>query len=160
MVITKEEIRTLLNKLQNDNKCKFDLCYLNEKNPNPFEWKTVIEGVQGSIYENGFYMLKIIFSENYPEDPPSVYFLNKIFHPHIHSGGHVCICPDKKDILTVLDRVENMFLDYDNDLDHAYNEEPRILCQKNKEQFIKKAQEWVNAYAKLEDLDPLYDIYC
>ena len=26
------------------------------KNPNPFEWKTVIEGVQGSIYENGFYI--------------------------------------------------------------------------------------------------------
>ena len=61
MVITREEIRTLLNKLQNDKNCKYDFDYFDEKEKNPFVWKTVLEGSQGSIYENGFYMLKITY---------------------------------------------------------------------------------------------------
>ena len=79
MGLTKEEIKTLLNKLQNDPNNRFDLDYFNEKNPNPYEWKTVLEGSQGSIYENGYYMLKITFPQNYPDSCPSVTFLNKIF---------------------------------------------------------------------------------
>ena len=160
MVVTKEEIRTLLNKLQNDRNCKYDFDYLNERNPNPFEWKTVIEGSQGSIYENGFFMLKIVFTENYPETKPEIYFLTKIFHPHIHSGGHVCINPNKYDIVSLMDEVENMFIDYDANIEHAYGEEPRNLILKDKQKFITKAQEWVMNYAKLDDLNILYDKYC
>jgi len=157
MVITKEEIRTLLNKLQNDPNNRFDFDYFSEKNKNPFEWKVVLEGSQGSIYENGYYMLKIVFSENYPNSCPSVYFMNKIFHPHIHSSGSACIHPEKNDILSVMECVENMFFYYDADLSHAYGEEPRTTLEKNRDQFIQKAQEWVYQYAKIEDLDKFYD---
>ena len=160
MVVTKEEIRTLLNKLQNDRNCKYDFDYLNESNPNPFEWKTVIEGSQGSIYENGFFMLKIVFTENYPETKPEIYFLTKIFHPHIHSSGHVCINPNKYDIVSLMDKVENMFIDYDANIEHSYNEEPHKLIVKDKVEFKKKAEEWVQNYAKLDDLNILYDKYC
>ena len=160
MVLTKEEIRTLLNKLQNDCNCKYDFDYFNEKEKNPLEWKTVLEGCQGSIYEDGFYMLKIVFTENYPEVTPSVYFLNKIFHPHISSSGSACIKkPTNKnyDIITLMDVVENMFIDYDKDIDHAYSEKPRELYEQNPEEFIKEAKKWVSEYAKLEDLDKFYD---
>ena len=54
MPVTKEEIRTLLNKLQNDPNNRFDFDYLSDKNKNPFEWKAILEGSQGSIYENGY----------------------------------------------------------------------------------------------------------
>ena len=108
MVITKEEIRTLLNKLQNDPNNRFDFDYFSEKNKNSFEWKVVLGGSQGSIYENGYYMLKIVFSESYPSSCPRVYFLNKIFHPHIHSSGSACIRPENNDILSVMECVENM----------------------------------------------------
>ena len=157
MVVTKEEIRTLLNKLQNDPNNRFDFDYYSEKNKNPFEWKVVLEGSIGSIYENGYYMVKIIFNENYPNSRPSVYFMNKIFHPHIHSSGSACIHPEKNDILSVMECVENMFFYYDADLSHAYGEEPRTTLEKNRDEFIRKAQEWVNQYAKLEDLDKFYD---
>jgi ubiquitin-protein ligase len=157
MVITKEEIRTLLNKLQNDKNCKYDFDYFDEKEKNPFVWKTVLEGSQGSIYENGFYMLKITFSESYPEEQPSVVFLNKIFHPHISSSGSACIVPPKKDILTVMDTVEDMFLEYDKDIDHAYGQDPKKYYVENPNKFIEEAKKWVREYAKLEDLDKYYD---
>lgn len=157
MVITKEEIRTLLNKLQNDPNNRFDFEYFSEKNKNPFEWKVVLEGSQGSIYENGYYMLKIVFSESYPSSYPRVYFLNKIFRPRIHSGGSACIHSENNDILSVMECVENMFFYYDADLNHAYPEEPRETLEKNRDEFIRKAQEWVNQYAKIDDLDKFYD---
>jgi ubiquitin-conjugating enzyme E2 S len=158
MVVSKEEIRTLLNKLQNDPNNRFDFDYLSEKNKNPFEWKTVLEGSTGSIYENGYYMVKIVFNENYPTSCPAVFFLNKIFHPHIHSSGSACIHPEKYDILSVMECVENMFFYYDADLSSAYGEEPRKTLESNRDEFIKKAQEWVRQYAKLEDLDKFYDL--
>jgi ubiquitin-protein ligase len=158
MVVTKEEIRTLLNKLKNDPNNRFDFDYLSDKEKNPFEWKAILEGSQGSIYENGYYMVKIVFNESYPSSCPSVYFLNKIFHPHIHSSGTACIHPERNDILSVMECVENMFFYYDADLDHAYAEEPRTTLERNKEEFIKKAQEWVRQYAKIEDLDKFYDL--
>ena len=157
MVLTKEEIRTLLNKFQNDINCKYDFNFLNEKKPDPFEWKTVLEGPPGSIYEDGFFMIKIKFNENYPQSRPSITFLNKIFHPHINSSGSACIVPTSNDIITVLDTVENMFIDYDADIDHAYGEEPSRLYKEDPQKFIDKAKEWVRAYAKLDDLDKFYD---
>ena len=157
MVVTAEEMKALLNKYQNDPTCRYDLAYFSETNENPFEWKAILEGTQGSIYEDGFYMIKIIFDTNYPESRPSVYFLNKIFHPHVSSSGSACILPSKNDIISVLEAVESMFLDYDVGVDHAYCEEPKSLLKENPDKFVQKAKEWVQAYAKLEDLDQFYD---
>ena len=157
MPITAEELKALLNKFQNDPTCRYDLGYFSETNENPFEWKAILEGTQGSIYEDGFYMIKIVFTQNYPENRPNIYFLNKIFHPHVNSSGSACIVPCKNDIISVLETVESMFLDYDADIDHAYGEEPRSLFKENPDKFVQKAKEWVQAYAKLEDLDQFYD---
>jgi len=157
MGLTKEEIKTLLNKLQNDPNNRFDLDYFNKKNPNPYEWKTVLEGTKGSIYENGYYMLKITFPQNYPDSCPSVTFLNKIFHPHVSDSGSACIHPVSNDIIDVLNCVENMFIDYDADIDHAYRHIPTQTYKKDVNEFIQTAQKWVRDYAKIEDLDKFYD---
>ena len=157
MGLTKEQIKALLNKLQNDPDNRFDLDYFNEKNPNPYEWKTILEGSQGSIYENGFYMLKINIPENYPDSCPSVTFLNKIYHPHVSNSGNACIHPESNDILAVLECVENMFTYYYADIDHAYGHEPTQTYKKDVNEFIRIAQQWVRDYAKIDDLDKFYD---
>ena len=161
MTCTEEYMAGLLNQYQNDPECRFDLDYLSEKDPNPFQWKALLEGLQGSIYEGGFYMVKIIFPDNYPESRPSLYFLNKIFHPHVEKNSlSICIesCPEKG-ILPLLDVVENMFSDYDADLKHAFPQEPRQLLQSNqRDEFIKKAKEWVRNYAKASDIEQFYDL--
>ena len=154
---TKEEMKTLLNKLQNDPNNRFDVDYFSEKEQNPFIWKAILEGTQGSIYENGYYMLKITFSESYPDSRPSVCFLNKIFHPHVSDGGSACIHPENNEILSVLEAVENMFIYYDADIDHAYGHVPTQTFKKDQNEFIRIAKEWVKEYAKIEDLDKYYD---
>ena len=108
MSCTEESMNSLLNELQNSPDCRFQFDYLSEKKPNPFEWKCLLEGLQGSIYEGGFYMVKIIFPTNYPNSRPEVYFLNKILHPHVSSTGRCCIVPLQNDIISVMKTVENM----------------------------------------------------
>ena len=52
MGVTKKDLMDLLNDLQNDENCRFCLDYWDEENPNPFEWKLLLEGKQETIYEN------------------------------------------------------------------------------------------------------------
>ena len=152
---TEVSMRELLNELQNSLECRFELDYLSKKNPNPFEWKALIEGLQGSIYEGGYYMVKIIFDKNYPTSRPEVYFLNKIFHPHVsESSLRACIFPTKNDIISVLEAVENMFMDYKMNLEHSYSNKAQELLLNNKDdEFITTVKQYVRDYAKLEDLD-------
>ena len=159
MTTKSEELKLLLNKLQNDQDCEFEFDYLSEKEPNPFEWKTVLEGTQDTIYEGGYYMLKIIFPEDYPTNTPQVYFLNKIFHPHISSSnGEACIVPPSNDIKDVMMTVRNMFVDYGKNIEHAYPGEPKKLYKTDRPKFEYTVREWVSAYAKLEDIDKYYDL--
>ena len=154
---SKEKMQELFNQKQNDKKFAYDVDYF-ESDENPFEWKALLEGTQGSIYEGGFYMIKIIFPKNYPKSRPSAYFLNKIFHPHVKIGsswnGACCIVPLNNDIKSVLDAVSNMFIDHNVDFNHGYNEEPAdLLINKKENEFIEKAKLWVREYAKLEDIE-------
>lgn len=159
MTSKEEELKSLLNDLQNSDDCRFQLDYYSEKEPKAFEWKCLIEGLQGSIYEGGYYMLKIEFPENYPIGQPEAYFLNKIFHPHVSSVGRACIHPPNHDIISVLESVENMFVDYKMNLNQSYsNEAARLLKEEKEDEFIKKAKEYVKAYAKLNDIEKYYDL--
>ena len=154
---TKESMIQLMNKMQNDKRFGYDVDYF-ESEDNPFVWKALLEGTQGSIYEGGFYMIKIIFPKNYPKSRPSAYFLNKIFHPHVKIGsswnGGCCIVPTKNDIKSVLDAVSNMFIDHEVEHEHGYGEEPeKLLREKKENEFIEKAKAWVREYAKVEDIE-------
>ena len=164
MPSTRESMEALLNEMKNNPNSRFDVDYYSEKSPNPFEWKALLEGTQGSVYEGGYYMIKIIFTTNYPESRPSVYFLNRIFHPHVYIGGNIwrgtaCIKPLGNNITSVLEAVENMFIDHDADIGHGYGEEPeQLLRDKKTGQFEEKAKQWVREYAKLEDIEQYYDL--
>lgn len=48
-------------------------------------------GPVDSEYEGGIFNLKVKFPPNYPFEPPSVQFVDKIFHPNISTDGRICI---------------------------------------------------------------------
>ena len=164
MSSTKESMKALLNKMQNGQQSRFNVDYYSDKNKDPFLWKVLFEGTIGSIYEGGFFMVKIQFTSDYPNSRPSAYFLNKIFHPHVLIGdvnnfrGDICLNIKNTDINSVLVAIESMFIDYDKDVDHAYGEDPRKTFNESRDKFIEKAKEWVRLYAKLEDIDKFYDL--
>ena len=53
-------------------------------------WNFIIIGPPDTLYEGGLFSGKIIFTKEYPNKPPHVYF-NNIIHPNIFSDGRVCI---------------------------------------------------------------------
>ena len=165
MTSNKESMKSLLNTMQN--KSIFNVDLYSEKEDDPFKWKVLFEGPLGSIYEGGFFMVKIVFSPDYPQSRPSAYFMNRIFHPHVYIGdinnfkGDICLNIVNKDINSVLFAILEMFNLYDKDVDHGYTwEEPAKLFKENngREKFIAKAKNWVRQYAKLEDIDKFYDL--
>ena len=93
---TREKMEKLLNEMKTKPNSRFDVDYYSEKDKNPYVWKVFFEGPKDSIYKGGFYMVKVVFDENYPISMPQPYFMNKIFHPHVgQSSLSCCIVPKK-----------------------------------------------------------------
>lgn len=61
------------------------------KSDNILHWNAVIFGPQNTIWDGGVFKLTIEFSEDYPNKPPVVKYISKIFHPNGKIGsGLVC----------------------------------------------------------------------
>ena len=152
MVVTRRELMDLLNELQNDENCRFCLDYWGEVAQNPFEWKLLLEGKQQTLYENGYFIIKIIFSESYPETMPTIYFKTKIYHANIRlDDGYVCIKPSSYDILDVLDCLDNIF-DSCNAITGGFSPQ-RDEWKNNRSKYEETAKEYVRKYATLENHD-------
>ncbi|CRH01637.1 ubiquitin-conjugating enzyme E2, putative [Plasmodium relictum] len=55
-------------------------------------WIVQYVGLENTIYANEVYKIKIIFSNDYPLKPPTVYFLQKPpKHTHVYSNGDICL---------------------------------------------------------------------
>lgn len=59
---------------------------------NIYEWKVMIEGVAGTLYEGGLFPAILSFPKEYPNKPPQMRFLTPNFwHPNVYPDGRVCI---------------------------------------------------------------------
>ena len=54
-------------------------------------WKGYIEGPPDTPFEKGKFHIQFTFDEDYPFKPPSVKFLQSIFHPNIYRDGKICV---------------------------------------------------------------------
>ena len=55
------------------------------------KWEAVIFGPDDTDWEGGIFKLLIHFTEEYPNKPPIVKFLTKMFHPNIYQNGEICL---------------------------------------------------------------------
>jgi len=51
----------------------------------------VIQGPEGTPYENGIFKLELNIPDRYPNDPPKVRFITKVYHPNIDNAGRICL---------------------------------------------------------------------
>lgn len=58
---------------------------------NVMAWQGVILGPDDTPWEGGIFKLLLEFTEDYPNKPPSVKFLTKIFHPNVYNDGKICL---------------------------------------------------------------------
>nr|VDD56060.1 unnamed protein product [Brassica oleracea] len=54
-------------------------------------WNAVIFGPEDSPWDGGTFKLSLQFSEEYPNKPPRVRFVSRMFHPNIYADGRVCL---------------------------------------------------------------------
>ena len=58
---------------------------------NIFEWEVLMIGPADTFYEEGFFKAKLVFPQDFPNNPPKMTFLTEILHPNVYQGGDVCI---------------------------------------------------------------------
>lgn len=51
----------------------------------------VIFGPDDTPWEGGTFKLLMEFTEEYPNKPPAVKFITKMFHPNIYADGKICL---------------------------------------------------------------------
>lgn len=55
------------------------------------QWSAVIFGPEDSPWDGGTFKLSITFDETYPNKPPAVKFVTKVFHPNVYQNGSICL---------------------------------------------------------------------
>ncbi|KAL1991953.1 hypothetical protein VTN49DRAFT_5261 [Thermomyces lanuginosus] len=56
-----------------------------------FHWEAVIQGPEGTPYEDGVFVAELKFPKDYPLSPPTMRFLGGVWHPNVYPNGTVCI---------------------------------------------------------------------
>jgi ubiquitin-conjugating enzyme E2 A len=54
-------------------------------------WNAVIFGPRDTPFDDGTFKLNIEFSEEYPNKPPAIRFISKMFHPNVYADGGICL---------------------------------------------------------------------
>ena len=111
------------------------------------KWEAGVPGKSGTPWEGGEYILRLIFSEDYPCKPPKCQFDPVIFHPNIYPSGTVCLSllNEEKDwkpsvtLKQLLLAIQHL-LTNENILDPAQRE-PYELYTRNRPEYIRKIKE-------------------
>ncbi|KAG6489303.1 hypothetical protein ZIOFF_050572 [Zingiber officinale] len=54
-------------------------------------WNAVIFGPDDTPWDGGTFKLTLQVSEDYPNKPPTVRFVSRMFHPNIYADGSICL---------------------------------------------------------------------
>ncbi|NXT71193.1 UBE2B enzyme, partial [Chaetops frenatus] len=121
---------------------------------NIMQWNAVIFGPEGTPFEDGNCLIVLIFvwtgtfklviefSEEYPNKPPTVRFLSKMFHPNVYADGSICLdilqnrWSPTYDVSSILTSIQSL-LDEPNPNSPA-NSQAAQLYQENKREYEKR----------------------
>ena len=57
---------------------------------NYFEWDAQITGPEGTPFEDGLFVARLVFPQDYPLNPPTMRIISEIFHPLNFNLKPVC----------------------------------------------------------------------
>eukprot|EP00695_Tsukubamonas_globosa_P003720 TRINITY_DN799_c0_g1_i2.p1 TRINITY_DN799_c0_g1~~TRINITY_DN799_c0_g1_i2.p1 ORF type:complete len:160 (+),score=16.64 TRINITY_DN799_c0_g1_i2:109-588(+) len=113
------------------------------------KWSAVIFGPEDTPWENGTFRLQLEFSEEYPNKPPKVRFITKIFHPNVYNDGQICLdilqanWSPIYDVSAILTSIQSLLTDPNPN--SPANSEAARLYRENKRAYEKKVRETVEA---------------
>ncbi|XP_002131446.1 ubiquitin-conjugating enzyme E2 A [Ciona intestinalis] len=120
-------------------------------------WNALIFGPENTPFEDGTFKLKIEFTEEYPNKPPSVKFVSNMFHPNVYADGGICLdilqnrWSPTYDVSSILTSIQSL-LDEPNPNSPANNQAAQLYTD-NRREYEKKVckvveESWTNAYTK------------
>ena len=120
-----------------------------------YRWRAVIFGPDDTEWEGGVFRLILEFTEDYPNKPPKVKFLTKMFHPNIYNDGSICLdilqnmWSPVYDISSILTSVQSLLCDPNTK--SPANNEAAELFQKNYKEYVQRVKEIVENSLLEED---------
>ena len=160
----RKRIQAELDQLMNDddpNKCfGVDFWDPDSDNPDPTHWQITLIPPQGTDYEGGYFKIEVKFNDSYPDTPPKMKFLTKIFHCNIsEKTGHICLNSLKKawkPSITMEDILKHiMILLYKQNPDDPLNSDAAKIYLKSEKEFKEKVTALLNEYATINEYDNL-----
>ncbi|KAG7256694.1 hypothetical protein CRUP_012083, partial [Coryphaenoides rupestris] len=97
---------------------------------------------EGTPFEDGTFKLTVEFTEEYPNKPPTVRFVSKMFHPNVYADGSICLdilqnrWSPTYDVSSILTSIQSL-LDEPNPNSPA-NSQAAQLYQENKREYEKR----------------------
>jgi len=134
-----------LNKLKSDPVEGFILT----DHENIMQWKGILEGPPDTPFANGKFKIQFTFDDDYPLSPPSVKFLDSIFHPNIYRDGKICVDILQKDEWTPVQTVRTIILSLrslfmDPNPDSPANRDAAIMFKKDKKLYNETVIKQIN----------------
>ncbi|KAL0227856.1 hypothetical protein RCL1_003999 [Eukaryota sp. TZLM3-RCL] len=111
------------------------------------KWTAVIFGGSGTPFEDGVFRLSLTFSESYPNEPPKVKFLSKMFHPNIYNDGSICLdilsnnWTPVYDVVSILTSIQSLLGD-PNPASPANSQAARLYTT-DKAEYLRRVRETV-----------------
>jgi ubiquitin-conjugating enzyme E2 A len=105
-------------------------------------------------FEDGTFKLLLTFDESYPNKPPAVKFLSRMFHPNVYANGELCLdilqnrWSPTYDVAAILTSIQSLL--HDPNPNSPANAEAAQLYRENMKEYVRRVK------ATVEDswLDP------
>ena len=145
--MTEEYIRNEYDKIKKNHLLSYIGCSAGPEKRNIFKWNVLLKGPNKTCYENGLFKLSMEFPSNYPNEPPSINFVTKIYHPNISlNNGAICISSKSTEWDSHRNLVNIIYSIFDllkePNIEHGINNEALSLYKNNKEEFERRAKEY------------------
>ncbi|CAK9785844.1 uncharacterized protein COLE_01714 [Cutaneotrichosporon oleaginosum] len=116
-------------------------------------WNAVIFGPADTPFEDGSFRLTLTFTDAYPNKPPTVRFVSRMFHPNIYNNGELCLdilqnrWSPTYDVAAILTSVQSLL--NDPNPSSPANVEAATLFKDNKQEYERRVkitveQSWVD----------------
>jgi ubiquitin-protein ligase len=115
---------------------------------NIFQWNAILDGPEDSLFEDASFVLTLKFPQDYPNHPPDVKFVTKVFHPNIYMDGSICLdilqhrWSVSLDVTTLLISIRSLLTD-PNPASPA-NSEAAMLYQNHRRDYERRVRESID----------------